>query len=292
MSSEADRGLPAIGLNITEGHENLWGKTRAAFAYVHRHHRDDADWFLKTDDDTYVIMENLRLLLREHDPREPVYFGRRFRPYVRQGYMSGGAGYVLSREALDRFVTRAMRDPRQCRRDVEGVEDVEMGQCLASVDVATGDSRDEHGRERFHPFEPSLHLIRGVVPRDNWYWQYNYYPAREGPECCSDSSISFHYVSADQMYILEYFIYHLRPFGARSVSNSSVVIDKALAASQRQAVKVATAAAAAASANTLNSSYVKPVSQILTRIGSSEFLVNGETQHRRSPSHRTVENSS
>jgi len=93
--------------------------------------------------------------------------------------MSGGAGYVLSREALDRFVLRAMRDVRHCQRDAVGVEDVEMGQCLASVGVVAADSRDEHGRERFHPFTPDIHLIRGRVPRDNWYWQYNYYPTRE-----------------------------------------------------------------------------------------------------------------
>jgi len=93
--------------------------------------------------------------------------------------MSGGAGYVLSREAMDRFVLRAMTDPQRCRREADGVEDVEMGQCLAAVGVSAGDSRDEHGRERFHPFTPDLHLIRGSVPHDNWYWQYNYYPARE-----------------------------------------------------------------------------------------------------------------
>ena len=218
MSSQSDPDLPAVQLNVSEGRDNLWDKTKKAFQHVYKNHFQDYDWFVKADDDTYMIVENLRYLLKDFDTNRPIFFGRKFKPFATQGYFSGGAGYVLSKEALRRFVETGLSDPVLCREDAEGSEDVEMGKCLEKLGVEAGDSRDQEGRNRFFPFLPEQHLIPSQRP--GWYRGWQFYPEGKGLACCSDSAISFHHVTPNQMYVLEYLIYHLRPHSSNLVHST------------------------------------------------------------------------
>ena len=93
--------------------------------------------------------------------------------------MAGGAGYVLSKEALQRFVTKGVTDETGsiCRKDGKGAEDAEMGKFMENLNVPAGDSRDALGRGRFLPLAPNYHLIPGIMDKNFWFWKNTYYPA-------------------------------------------------------------------------------------------------------------------
>lgn len=54
MSSENDLVLEPVVFEVKESRDHLWEKTKKSFIYVYENHIDDADWFLKADDDSQV----------------------------------------------------------------------------------------------------------------------------------------------------------------------------------------------------------------------------------------------
>lgn len=155
------------------------------------------DWFLLGGDDLYVLVENLKDYLESvcdqgNCDAVPYYLGRTLRHSRNLVYNTGGAGYVLNAVAVMKLVT--LLDSRACFSQVSGsIEDIMVGYCLAELGIYPIDTRDAHGRERFHWFDPYVSYTG-----DDEYYQLNTdttrfeFPLKIEEECCSERSVSFH----------------------------------------------------------------------------------------------------
>jgi len=152
---------------------------------------------------------------------EPLFLGRRFAQNgdFNRIFNSGGAGYILNQASLKILANNAL-DNIKCQPHLKGFwEDVQVASCLRKVDrsvlssyslnsnnhyhhhhhqnnmnVVPFDTRDMTGRERFHPFSPGNHYSYKINHQNpDWYAKYSI-DLKEGIDCCSDYSISFHYV--------------------------------------------------------------------------------------------------
>lgn len=151
--------------------EDKYGKlTQKVFFAIKQIYSDFGtyDWYLKADDDTFIEMYNLRKFIEDKDPNKPVTYGYDFKVIVEKGYHSGGAGYLMSKEAFNRLGRTLHLKPDMCTKS--GVEDVDVAKCLRKLDVFPEKSIDELGRERFIPLNfPSF--FTGSIP--NWLRKYS-----------------------------------------------------------------------------------------------------------------------
>ncbi|ODN05185.1 Glycoprotein-N-acetylgalactosamine 3-beta-galactosyltransferase 1 [Orchesella cincta] len=231
FSSKNDSTLPTTVVpGAKEGRAGLWGKTHGAFQIIYDKYLNEADFFLKADDDTYVILENLKYLLQNYSSSEPYYFGCYFQVWWKRRirYHSGGAGYVLSQAAVKSLIEEGYKNTtKKCpSAGAGGAEDVNMGECMTAVNATFVDTRDKKGRYRFLSYTPKNHLLPGRTP--GWWKSYVKFYPKWGVDCCSDFAISFHYVAPSDMYVYEYMLYFLRPYGVHSFAGEDVDYNRTL----------------------------------------------------------------
>ncbi|GMR62794.1 hypothetical protein PMAYCL1PPCAC_32989, partial [Pristionchus mayeri] len=190
-----DTNIPyrTLFAGIPDTYENLFHKSRFAFYYISEIMRADFDWIVQANDDTYMIVENLRAYLRTLDPNQPYYLGYRMKPYLQNGYNQGG-GYVLSRRALELFAEHAYNNTI-CSFEVE---DVAIARCFANLGIFPHNTINEHGQQRFNGDHPQFTLDS----RDtNPYWLVD--PLITGYDGIARDVISFHHISATELRLFE-----------------------------------------------------------------------------------------
>ncbi len=110
-----DPRMPFVYLNITDEYLRITDKTLKTIEYVYDNLMNDFDWLVRANDDTYIIVENLRLFLADKCPDETKNYGKVLQ-YVRlkhkytsgnnsAGFHQGGSGVIISRESVRLFAT-------------------------------------------------------------------------------------------------------------------------------------------------------------------------------------------
>ncbi|TGZ62359.1 hypothetical protein CRM22_007484 [Opisthorchis felineus] len=182
MSSVNSKDLPSIAAVQTEGREFLWEKTAFALNYVWTHFGEEFDFFYKADDDTYALIDNMRLLLADHDPNIPALIGKVHKYVIKQGYADGGAGYVMSRAALRLFV--------------HGMKNTSA--CAEALGIPVIHAVDEKGYLKFFTRSPLGYLRTGGIKASLSFVNH-----RTNAPCWSDKPVSFHYIKPEELYFLD-----------------------------------------------------------------------------------------
>ena len=145
----------------------LAGNLSAVYRYIWTKYKEDIDWFIKTDDESYVLMRNLRRFVSTLNSSAPVWFN-----WPSTG---SGKGFVFSNETFRRFVSES--DNEVGCRDIETISE-----CLSTLGATLIETRDHQGMERFIPFD------------------------LKQKDCCSQSLIAFYGVKQSQMFLIEFLL--------------------------------------------------------------------------------------
>ena len=149
-------------------------------------------------------MDNLRHFLRSKNSSLPINFGRNWNILVDSGYESGGAGYILSREAMMRLGEVLYKDSMFCSNT--GVEDIDTARCLRKLNVTAGSKLYPKANELFNAYN-----FRKDYKKKNNY----------------KNIISFHYCSPLDIYKLNYLSQYFKLFN--ETVNVKSIIDMIIA---------------------------------------------------------------
>ena len=116
-TAKDDPNIPFVYLNITDKYELITNKAIETMKYIYDNHLNDFDWYLRANDDTYVVMENLKTFLANKCPDKNEMYGKTLRYFmgppfndtffgekIDKGFIQGGSGWLISRNSLKLFI--------------------------------------------------------------------------------------------------------------------------------------------------------------------------------------------
>ncbi|XP_034545724.1 C1GALT1-specific chaperone 1 [Notolabrus celidotus] len=199
-TSEQSKALEAVDLNEKDD----WARLRKALKHAYET-AGDLRWFFVAQATTFAIIENLKYLVLAKDPNEPFYLGNAMKSGELE-YVAYDSGIVLSYEALKRLV-KIFQDEDKCPERGRALwklsEDKQLAVCLKYTGVFAENGEDSHGKGLFNG--KSVETLIKDSMKDN--------PSNVVEGCCSDLAVTFNGMSPNQMQVMMFGVYRLRPYG-------------------------------------------------------------------------------
>lgn len=199
-TSEATKAFEAVDLNEKDD----WAKLRKALHHAYNN-AGTLRWFFIAQATTFAIIENLKYLVLNKDPGQPFYLGKSMKSGELE-YVAYDSGIVLSYEALKRLVN-IFKDEDKCPERGHMLwkltEEKQLAECLKFTGVFAENGEDSHGKGLFN--------IKAVDSLISDSMKAN--PNIVLDVCCSDLAITFNGMSPNQMQVMMFGVYRLRPYG-------------------------------------------------------------------------------
>ncbi|XP_077589473.1 C1GALT1-specific chaperone 1 [Stigmatopora nigra] len=199
-TSEVSKTFEAVDLHESDD----W----ARFAKALKHAFDNAGdirWFFLAQPMTFAIIENLKYLLLAKDSGEPFYVGNAMKSGELE-YVAYDSGIVLSYEALKRFVGvlgEKYKCPIQGNMLWQLSEEKQLAVCLKYTGVFAENGEDARGMNLFN--SKSVNTLIKDSMKEN--------PDNVIEGCCADLAVTFNGMTPNQMQVMMYGVYRLRPYG-------------------------------------------------------------------------------
>ncbi|XP_037316907.2 C1GALT1-specific chaperone 1 [Pungitius pungitius] len=199
-SSESTKALEAVDLNEKDD----WARLRKALKHAYEN-AGELRWFFVAQPTTFAIIENLKYLVLAKDPNEPFYLGNAMKSGELE-FVSYDSGIVLSYEALKRLV-HVFQDEDKCPERGRALwklsEDKQLATCLKYTGVFAENGEDSHGKGLFN--SKSVDSLIADSMKTN--------PNDVVAGCCSDVAVTFSGMTPNQMQVMMFGVYRLRPYG-------------------------------------------------------------------------------
>ena len=131
--------LPLVSLPDVDDSYPPLKKSLMMVKYMHDHHIDDFEWFMRADDDVYIRNDKLERLLRSLNSSEDIYLGQAGTGAKKErgmlnllpgdNYCMGGPGAVFSRSVLRKVAPHVEHCLLQAPKS-HMHEDTELGRCI------------------------------------------------------------------------------------------------------------------------------------------------------------------